>query len=355
MNLDCSVSANAYSSMGSKILITGGAGFIGTNAADRFLGRGAEVVIVDNFSRCGTRQNLEWLRRKGSLVVIDADMRDSQRMNQVFAEHPDVSLILHLAGQVSVSGSISNPREDFEVNAIGTLNILEAMRSARIAAPIIYSSTNKVYGEMPDVAFEPNGTRYLYINRIYGISEDCPLDFHSPYACSKGAADQYMRDYHRIYGLNTVVFRQSCIYGRRQFGAEEQGWIAWFAIAAERDQAITLFGDGKQVRDVLFVEDLIDAYEAAAANIRSVAGQVFNVGGGPENAISLIELLEHLEFRLGRPIQLRREEWRPGDQRIYVSDIRRVMRELGWRPRVSWRQGVDWLFDWVKTHRHLFC
>ena len=355
MNSDQCVPTSEYPNADAKVLITGGAGFIGSNAAARFLRRGAEVVILDNFSRRVARQNLEWLREKGPIIVIDADLRDRERMEKVFARHRDVSLVLHLAGQVSVTGSISNPREDFEVNAIGTLNILEAMRSSFITAPIIYASTNKVYGEMPQVPVEPNGTRYLYVNRSHGISENHPLDFHSPYACSKGAADQYVRDYHRIYGLNTVVFRQSCIYGARQFGAEEQGWVAWFAIAAHRDQPVTVFGDGKQVRDLLFVDDLLGAYEAAAANIDSVAGEVFNIGGGGENAVSVLEVLEYLEFCLRRPIRVQRTEWRPGDQRIYVSDIGRAARELGWKPQVGWRQGLERLLNWVKGNRDLFC
>jgi CDP-paratose 2-epimerase len=354
MNSECCIS-NSYCNVGDKVVVTGGAGFIGSNAAERFLRRGAEVVIVDNFSRRGTWQNLEWLRRTGPVVVVNVDLRDSARLSRTFAEHRDVKLILHLGGQVAVTESISNPLEDFQVNAHGTLNVLEAIRSNGISAPMIYSSTNKVYGAMPDVPFATNGSRYLYVNGTRGISEDHRLDFHSPYACSKGAADQYVRDYHRIYGLNTVVFRQSCIYGLRQFGAEEQGWVAWFAIAAERDEPVTVFGDGKQVRDVLFVEDLLDAYEAAAANIESVAGQVFNIGGGPDNALSLNELIEYLEMRLCRPIRRQRADWRLGDQRIYVSDIRRAARAFGWRPRVDWRHGVDLLLNWVRTHQHLFC
>jgi CDP-paratose 2-epimerase len=194
----------------------------------------------------------------------------------------------------------------------------------------------------------------LYLNNPLGISEDHPLDFHSPYGCSKGAADQYVRDYHRIYGLNTVVFRQSCIYGLRQFGLEDQGWVAWFVIAAELNKPITLFGDGKQVRDLLFIEDLLDACEAAAANIKAVAGSVFNIGGGPDNSVSLLELLEYLEARHSRSFSSSYAFWRPGDQRIYVSDIRRAQEHLGWTPRMGWREGVDRLSDWVRSNRHLF-
>jgi len=340
---------------GAKVLITGGAGFIGCNAADRFLRRGAEVIVLDNFSRAGTKHNVKWLRRgEGRLVVVDADVRDASRIGEVFHAHRDVSLILHLAGQVSVTGSISDPRADFDINAAGTLNVLEAVRRAKIQAPFIYASTNKVYGGMPQVPIAPNGTRYMYVNNPFGISEEHGLDFHSPYACSKGAADQYVRDYHRIFGLNTVVFRQSCIYGTRQFGAEEQGWVAWFVIAAQTDQPIRLFGDGKQVRDVLFADDLTDAYEAAAANIGSIAGGVFNIGGGPENAVSLIDVLEYLKSRTGVTIDCRATQWRPGDQRIYVSDIRRAGAQFGWTPRTAWRQGIDRVSQWVASHRDLF-
>ena len=337
---------------GAKILITGGAGFIGCNAAERFLRRGAEVIVLDNFSRAGTLHNLEWLRRgEGRLVVLDADVRDASRMAQIFQEHRDTALILHLAGQVSVTGSITDPRADFDINAAGTLNLLEAMRLAGIKAPFIYASTNKVYGGMPQVPITPNGTRYMYVSNPFGISEEHSLDFHSPYACSKGAADQYVRDYHRIFGLNTVVFRQSCIYGTHQFGAEEQGWVAWFVIAAQTGKPITLFGDGKQVRDVLFAEDLIDSYEAAAANIDSIAGGVFNIGGGPQNAISLLDLIEYIKERGGVTIDCRATPWRPGDQRIYVSDIRRAGQQFGWTPRIQWQQGIDRVSEWVASHR----
>jgi CDP-paratose 2-epimerase len=345
---------NGFVHDGAKVLITGGAGFIGCNAASRFLGRGAEVIVLDNFSREGARHNVEWLRPQGRLVVADADIRDGERMARLFQEHRDVKLILHLAGQVSVTGSISDPRADFNINAAGTLNILEAVRQAGIQAPFIYASTNKVYGAMPHVRVSINGTRYTYLDRSFGISEEDSLDFHSPYACSKGAADQYVRDYHRIFGLNTVVFRQSCIYGSRQFGAEEQGWIAWFVIAAHLGRPITLYGDGKQVRDVLCADDLVDAYEAAAANINSIAGSVFNIGGGVENAVSLLDVLEHLKRRTGGKIYCRENHWRPGDQRVYISDIRRAQQEIGWEPRTNWRGGVDSLFQWVASNRDLF-
>jgi CDP-paratose 2-epimerase len=337
------------------VLITGGAGFIGCNAAARLLSRGAEVVVLDNFSREGATQNVAWLRREERrLEVLQADVRDGPRMMAVFQQHSDAALVLHLAAQVSVTGSISDPRADFNVNAAGTLNVLEAMRLAGMRAPLIYSSTNKVYGGISDMPVVPCRKRYVYLNNSFGIAEDHRLDFHSPYACSKGAADQYVRDYHRIFGLNTVVFRQSCIFGTRQFGAEEQGWVAWFAIAALLGKPVTLFGDGKQVRDILFIDDLLDAFEIAAANIESTAGCVFNIGGGPENAVSLIDVLEYLETCCGVTIPRHFTGSRPGDQRIYVSDIRRARQQLGWTPQTGWRQGIDLLINWVAANRYLF-
>jgi len=336
-----------------KILILGGAGFIGSNAASRFLERGAEVVVVDNLSRKGSRENVRWLDDRGNVLLIEADIRDAALIEGLFREHRDADLILHLAGQVSVTGSISDPRTDFEINVGGTINVLEAARKAETGAPFIYASTNKVYGDMSDVSVELNGTSYRYRDRSLGISEQQPLDFHSPYACSKGAADQYVLDYHRIYGLNTVVFRQSCIYGPRQFGVEDQGWVAWFAIAAELGKPITIYGDGKQVRDLLFVEDLVDAYEAAAANIEWVAGSAFNIGGGPKNGVSLLELLDYLGERSRTKLPLTHAAWRPGDQRIYLSDIRRAHDLLGWSPRTGWRDGVARLTEWVRANRDL--
>jgi CDP-paratose 2-epimerase len=334
-----------------KVVITGGAGFIGCNAASRFLQRGDEVVVLDNLSRKGTRANLEWLRPQGRLTFVDADIRDAAKSAAAFREHRDTALILHLAAQVAVTTSVSDPRLDFEINLLGTLNALEAARLGGISAPFIYSSSNKVYGEMNDIAIAQDDGRCAYVDLRYGVSEERNLDFHSPYGCSKGAADQYVRDYHRIYGLNTVVMRQSCIYGRRQFGVEDQGWIAWFMIAAECGHPLTIYGDGRQVRDVLYVEDLIDAFEAAAANIDKVAGCVYNIGGGPDNAISLLDVLKFIELRKAAPIRYRRAGPRPGDQRIYVSDIRRAQRELGWTPRTGWETGLGALYEWICDHR----
>ena len=337
-----------------KVIVTGGAGFIGCSAADRFVRRGDEVVIIDDLSRPGTSKNLEWLRTRGSLRHHRADIRDAHAMRDLFARHADAGLVLHLAGQVAVTTSVTDPRSDFEINALGTFNVLEAIRAASIEAPIIFSSTNKVYGGMEDAQVVERGGRYSYGSLAHGVPETRALDFHSPYGCSKGAADQYVRDYHRIYGLRTVVFRQSCIYGYRQFGLEDQGWIAWFTIATHLGRPITVYGDGKQVRDVLFIDDLVDAYERAAERIDVTAGQVYNIGGGPDNVLSLIDLLDYLGERQGSPIQHATANWRPGDQRVYISDISRAARDFGWRPRVDCRTGLERLYDWVAENKGLF-
>jgi CDP-paratose 2-epimerase len=338
-----------------RILITGGAGFIGSNAAHRFLQRGAQVTLYDNLSRRGARSNLDWLRAQhgaDSFKLIQADLREADRLAEA-ARGQDV--ILHYAGQVAVTTSVHNPRGDFEDNALGTFNALEAARLSGSHPIFMYSSTNKVYGGMEHIGLVETETRYAYRDYPYGISEEFPLDFHSPYGCSKGAGDQYVRDYARIYGLRTVVFRQSAIYGPRQFGIEDQGWIAWFIIAAVTGQPITIYGDGKQVRDVLYIDDLIDAYELAIAKIEQAAGQVFNIGGGVNNTLTIwTETGPLLEKLLGRPLPIGRSDWRPGDQRICVMDIRKAQAVLGWSPGISVESGVTRLYQWVAANRHLF-
>jgi CDP-paratose 2-epimerase len=332
-----------------KVLISGGAGFIGSNAASRFLRRGAEVVVIDNLAGHASAVNLRWLRRQGRLTFHRLDVRKADVLGALLRAHSDADLVLHLASQVAVTSSIADPRLDFEVNALGTFNVLEAARLVGLQAPIIYASTNKVYGQLADLNLdEGNGHEFAVLRQ--GISEEQRLDFHSPYGCSKGAADQYVRDYHRIFGLNTIVMRQSCIYGPRQFGREEQGWLAWLMSAAARRQAITIYGDGHQVRDLLHVDDLLDAFEAAARNIASAAGRVYNIGGGPANAVSLLEVLEFIEQHTGVRVEYRFDAARAGDQRLYVSDIRRAGRELAWRPHVRWRRGLLELHDWIARH-----
>lgn len=335
-------------------LITGGAGFIGSNYVARLLQRGEQVTIYDNLSRAGAPLNLRWLRETygDSFRLITGDVRDASLLAAA-ARQADV--IVHLASQVAVTTSVLHPREDFEINALGTFNVLEAARLSERLPVVLYASTNKVYGGMEEVGVRETATRYEYTQLACGVPETQPLDFHSPYGCSKGTGDQYVRDYHRIYGLPTVVLRQSCIYGPRQFGIEDQGWVAWFAIAGLLDRPVTIYGDGKQVRDLLFVEDLLDAYDLALEKIATSAGQVYNIGGGPENAISIwTEFRPVLEENLGKTLQTGRGDWRPGDQRIFVSDIDKARRELGWEPKVTVKEGVRRLVEWVKANRELF-
>jgi CDP-paratose 2-epimerase len=338
-----------------RILITGGAGFIGSNLVHRLLGEGHRITVFDNLSRSGCDLNLAWLREMhgpNAFSLITADLTDFDSLQRA-AEGAD--RIYHLAGQVAVTTSVQNPRLDFEDNALGTFNALEAARLVGNDPIFIYASTNKVYGSMAEVNVVKEAVRYRYADLPFGVSETQPLDFHSPYGCSKGVGDQYTRDYARIYGLRTVVMRQSCIYGYRQFGIEDQGWVAWFVIAVLKKRPITIYGDGRQVRDVLFIDDLLDAYDAAVQNIAMAAGQIYNIGGGPRNTISVwAEFGPLLEELLGRPIPVRYGDWRLGDQVIYVSDIRKAERELGWCPRVSVREGVVRLFEWIREHQELF-
>ncbi len=335
-------------------LVTGGAGFIGCNLVHRLLRRDERVTVYDNLSRRGTEENVEWLREQHgarSFRLVVGDVRDVEPLVDAAR---GVDVIVHLAGQTAVTTSVEDPRADFESNALGTFNALEAARRAGTRPVFLYSSTNKVYGGMDEVAVVERETRYAYRDLAFGVPETQPLDFHSPYGCSKGAGDQYVRDYARIYGLPTVVLRQSCIYGPRQMGVEDQGWVAWFVIAAVTDQRITVFGDGKQVRDVLFVEDLLDIYDAAVAHIAVAAGQVYNVGGGPAHTMSVwAEFAPILERLMGREIEVSHGDWRPGDQRVYVSDVRKAGRELGWRPRVGVEEGVRRLYAWVVDHQEL--
>jgi CDP-paratose 2-epimerase len=336
-------------------LITGGAGFIGSNLANRLLEEGKRITIYDNLSRPGCKANIAWLQRmhgKRSFRLITADIKDFNTLRQVTE---GVNLIYHLAAQVAVTTSVKNPRQDFDDNALGTFNILEAARLSNNDPIIIYASTNKVYGGMEKVAVIEELTRYRFADLPLGIPETQPLDFHSPYGCSKGAGDQYVRDYARIYGLRTVVMRQSCIYGYRQFGIEDQGWLAWFIIAVQRGLRITIYGNGKQVRDVLFIEDLLDAYDAAVKNIATSAGQIYNIGGGPENSISIwAEFGLLLRELYDQPLVINFGDWRPGDQPIYISDIRKAREDLGWYPRVSVRQGIEYLFQWIHDYQELF-
>jgi CDP-paratose 2-epimerase len=337
-----------------KIIVTGGAGFIGCNAVSAWLKQGHDVVVIDDLSRVGTDKNLSWLKGQGTFTFHRQDIRQAEPLARVFAEHRDAGAVVHLAAQVAVTTSVTDPRTDFEINALGTFNVLEAVRAHVPGAAVVYASTNKVYGSLPHARVAEVAGRYELVDREHGVSEEEPLDFHSPYGCSKGAADQYVIDYGRIYGLRTVCLRQSCIYGRRQLGVEDQGWVAWFTIAAIYGRPITLYGDGKQVRDVLFVDDLCELYDACIKNIDRVSGKAFNVGGGPKNRLSLRELLKDLERRVGHDLKPAAAPIRPGDQPVFVADVRKVAEELGWEPRTSAEAGVSILFDWVKAHPDLF-
>jgi CDP-paratose 2-epimerase len=336
-----------------RILITGGAGFIGCNAARFFRARNWSVTVLDNLSRQGTENNLGWLRDGTTFDFERADIRDRAAVDRILAEGR-FAAVLHLAAQVAVTTSVVDPGTDFAVNAVGTFNVLDAIRRHCPEAVFVNASTNKVYGKIVNAEYELRGSRYTYLNRPFGIGESEPLDFLSPYGCSKGAADQYALDFARIYQIPATSFRQSCIYGPRQFGVEDQGWVAWFAIASMLGRDITIFGDGRQVRDVLHVDDLLRAYEAAIRSPEKVAAQAFNVGGGPGQVLSLLDLVEMLERRFGHRIPLGWDEWRPGDQRIYVSDIRKLDEILGWKPETDVKCGISQLMDWVAQNRAAF-
>jgi CDP-paratose 2-epimerase len=336
-------------------LITGGAGFIGTNLAQRLLSKGESVLILDNLSRPGVEKNLTWLREQygDRLKIQQADVRNLHAVRQAVQQ---ASQVFHFAAQVAVTTSLTNPIEDFEVNARGTLNLLEALRSLDHPPPLVFTSTNKVYGGLTHLHWIEQGKRYELADpklRAYGVSEAMPLDFHSPYGCSKGVADQYILDYARTFGLPAVVFRMSCIYGPHQLGTEDQGWVAHFLIRALEGKPITLYGDGKQVRDILFVEDLVDALLMAQANMPHLAGQTFNMGGGPTHATSLLELIDLIAVLQGEKPQVDFDAWRPGDQRYYTSDTRKFQAATGWSPQIGVQQGVERLYQWLLQSRGL--
>lgn len=335
------------------VLITGGAGFIATNVAHRVLSGGRPVILFDNLSRAGVEQNVEWLRMthgsRARLVLGDVRDRDA-----VFRVVRQAGQIYHFAAQVAVTTSLVDPFLDFDVNARGTLNLLEAVRACDPPPSVLFTSTNKVYGDLEDVGLQKSSTRYEPASealRRCGISEERCLEFHSPYGCSKGVAEQYVLDYARTFGLRTVVFRMSCIYGPHQFGNEDQGWVAHFLIAAMNGQPLTIYGDGLQVRDVLFVEDLVEAMLLAQAGIGRLAGEAFNIGGGPAHTTSLVELLDLIGELLGERPLANVEPWRPADQRYYVSDTRKFQQATGWRARTSVRGGVSRLYEWLAETR----
>lgn len=335
------------------VLITGGSGFIGTNLAHRLLTAGHSVLLYDNLARPGVEQNLRWLRdTHGSQVAISvSDVRDALALRRAVDR---AAQVFHFAAQVAVTTSLSDPMDDFEVNARGTLNLLEALRAQADPPPLVFTSTNKVYGALEAVGLRRRNLRYEPTDpslRRTGVSESRPLDFHSPYGCSKGTADQYVLDYARTFGLPAIVFRMSCIYGPHQFGTEDQGWVAHFLIRALEGYPIMLYGDGRQVRDILCVDDLVDAFLLAQRHMDSQSGQAFNIGGGPGNTVSLLELIDSISELLGHKPHVEFDGWRPGDQRYYVSDTAKFQRTTGWEPRVSVQEGLERLTRWLTEHR----
>jgi len=335
------------------VLVTGGAGFIGCNIADRLAGEGHQVIIYDSLARPGVERNLLWLeQRHGARIApVIADIRDDAMLDRMVAR---AKAVFHMAAQVAVTTSLADPRRDFEVNALGTFTLLESARRCAAAPPVIFASTNKVYGGLEDLEFELAGNAYQPADaalRAHGIDESRPLDFHTPYGCSKGAADQYVLDYGRSFGVPTAVLRMSCIYGQRQMGTEDQGWVAHFLISAIEGRTITLYGDGCQVRDILDVGDAVDAYLGLWRNIDHVRGRAFNLGGGADNAVSLRRILDHIGDCLDRRLDIEMSDWRAGDQRYFVADTRALTQAINPGPRKPWRQGVADLADWLVRER----
>lgn len=337
-----------------KWLITGGCGFVGSNLVNVLLQDGKEISILDNLSRKGASNNLEWLRSSfgEGFAFFQIDIRDTDAVTHIIKEsHPDV--IAHLAGQVAMTTSLSNPRFDFEVNAGGTLNILEAVRLHSPTTIVLYSSTNKVYGSLDQIRSEELQTRYIIPDYPLGLNEDIPQDGHSPYGCSKLAADQYVRDYYRMYGIPTVVFRHSSMYGGRQFATYDQGWIGWFCqkaleAAQPGQEPFSINGNGKQVRDVLHAADLITVYKMSAANIKVTAGKIYNIGGGMRNSLSLLELFSLLEKINGYPMQYNHLGWRSGDQKVFVADTTLANKAFGWAPKVDKETGIRNMLEWCR-------
>ncbi len=335
------------------ILITGGAGFVGTNLTAKLLDLGYKVMIYDNLYREGVKENLKWLKNKyrENLFIQIADIREKEVLQNSVN---NATAVFHFSAQVAVTTSITNPLEDYQINLSGTFNILECIRKSSHQPPLFFTSTNKVYGNLENLDFKLKKTRYEAVNpeiKNKGISEKQALDFHSPYGCSKGAADQYILDYSKTYGLKTLVFRMSCIYGPHQFGNEDQGWVAHFLISVLKGKEISIFGNGKQVRDILYAEDLVNAFLLALKNIDQLQGEVFNIGGGTENAVSLLEILDKIEKITTITPKINFEDWRRGDQYYYVSNIDKFSKLTGWKPKYNIDEGLEALLNWFKKHR----
>jgi CDP-paratose 2-epimerase len=335
-----------------KYLITGGCGFVGSNLALEVLRRSEELFILDNLYRNGSADNLELLKKNGNFVYYPFDIRNINDVETVVREvKPDY--IFHLSGQVAMTTSISNPRLDFETNALGTFNLLDAVRKYSPDSVILYSSTNKVYGDFEYLHFKEDETRYICKEYPLGFPETISLDFHSPYGCSKGAADQYLLDFHRIYGLKTIVFRHSSMYGTNQHATYDQGWIGWFCQNAlaikvgKLKETFTISGTGKQVRDVLHGEDVVGLY-FKAKDVKEAYGQAFNIGGGIDNSLSLLELFGMLNEMLHIKMQYVQLPWRESDQKVFVADIQKAKEIIGWKPQVSKQEGINRMLNWLK-------
>ena len=346
-----------------KILVTGGAGFVGSHVAESHAKRGNDVVVLDNLSRehllgkgyQNANYNWSHLERYDNVKLIKGDVTNFEELKEATK---DVDAIIHTAAQTAVTMSLTNPKTDFMINTLGTFNILEAARKFCNNPAIIFCSTNKVYGNnVNEINVVEKETRYIFEDKFKnGVPETFPIDLceHTPYGCSKLAGDLYTQDYAKVYGLKTAVFRMSCIYGPRQFGVEDQGWIAWFIIATLIGKPITIYGDGKQVRDVLYVKDLVNAFDAFLQRKNQLSGEVFNIGGGPQNTLSLLELLNMLEKLTGKRSKTKFSEWRPSDQKVYISNISKAKEKLGWNPKVSPKKGVKKLVNWVLENKNLF-
>lgn len=337
-----------------NVLVTGGVGFIGSHVAEYYAGKGDKVTVFDNLSRAKTSEfNWNYLKRYDNIKLVKGDVRDYKEVESAVR---GVDVIIHAAAQVAVTTSMEDPRTDFEINAVGTFNVLEAARKADTDPAVVYCSTNKVYGaNVNNIPIKETEGRYTFADQGFmdGISENFSIDLceHTPYGCSKLAGDLYVQDYGECYGLDTAVFRMSCIYGTRQFGNEDQGWVAHFVISTLKGEPITVYGDGKQVRDVLFVTDLVKAYDKFIQDSGRLSGSVFNMGGGPENTLSLSELLDILEIQTGKKSEVSFDDWRPSDQRVYISNISRVRERLGWKPEVGVQEGIERLVNWFNDNK----
>lgn len=345
-----------------KILVTGGAGFVGSHVAEYYVKHGCDVVVYDNVSRAkllnydttNVMFNWDYLKSNYEITLIKEDIRDSKQLEKVADE---VDVIIHTAAQTAVTTSVIDPRTDFEINALGTFNVLEAAR--KTGAAVVYCSTNKVYGDnVNKIEVKEKETRYEFAEKSFeiGVPETFSTDLceHTPYGASKFAADVYVQDYAQRNEIDAAVFRMSCIYGTRQFGVEDQGWVAWFTIATLLEKPITIYGDGKQIRDMLYVTDLVAAFDSFVQNRDNIHHGVYNIGGGVQNTMSLIELLEHLEEITGKHSKISFDDWRPSDQKVYISDISKARKELGWTPKVSASEGVNKLIDWAEKNKSLF-